>query len=72
MLGETFQTLLDAQERGIEIIRMATLYEELLGRVPIHHLESDWVIRSFVDEARSGSFFELGKRLLDIIGSIVW
>jgi exopolysaccharide biosynthesis polyprenyl glycosylphosphotransferase len=71
MLGETFQTLLDVQERGIEIIRMATLYEELMGRVPIHHLESDWIIRSFVDEARSGSFFEIGKRILDIIGSIV-
>ena len=71
MLGETFQTLLDAQERGIEIIRMPTLYEELLGRVPIHHLESDWIIRSFVDEARSSSFFEIGKRFLDIIGSIV-
>lgn len=71
MKGETFQTLLDIQERGLEIIRMPTLYEELLGRVPIHHLESDWVIRSFVDEARSGSFFEIGKRFLDIIGSII-
>ncbi len=71
MQGETFQTLLDVQERGLEIIRMPTLYEELLGRVPIHHLESDWVIRSFVDEARSGSFFEIGKRILDIIGSII-
>ncbi|MEI6289458.1 MAG: sugar transferase [Chloroflexota bacterium] len=71
MLGETFQTLLDVQEMGIEITRMPTLYEEMLGRVPIHHLESDWIIRSFVDEARSGSFFEFGKRILDIIGSIV-
>ncbi|MCX6078543.1 MAG: sugar transferase [Chloroflexi bacterium] len=71
MQGLTFQTLLDVQERGIEIIRMPTLYEELMGRVPIHHLESDWIIRSFVDEARSGSFFEIGKRVLDIIGSIV-
>jgi len=71
MMGETFQTLLDVQERGVEITRMATLYEELLGRVPIHHLESDWIIRSFVDEVRSGSFFEIGKRLLDIVGSII-
>jgi exopolysaccharide biosynthesis polyprenyl glycosylphosphotransferase len=71
LMGETFQTLLDVQERGIEIIRMTTLYEELLGRVPIHHLESDWILRSFVDEARSGSFFEMGKRLLDFLGSIV-
>jgi len=71
MQGETFQTLLDAQEGGTEIIRMATLYEELLGRVPVHHLESDWVIRSFVDEARSSSFYDFGQRLIDIIGSLV-
>ena len=71
MLGSTFQILLDAQEKGIEIARMQTIYEELLGRVPIHHLESDWVLRSFVDETRSGGLYEFGKRILDIIGSIV-
>jgi exopolysaccharide biosynthesis polyprenyl glycosylphosphotransferase len=71
MMGSTFQTLLDAQEQGTEIARMQTIYEELLGRVPIHNLESDWVLRSFVDESRSGGLYELGKRVLDIIGSIV-
>ena len=70
MMGGTFQILLDAQEQGTEIARMQTIYEELLGRVPIHHLESDWVLRSFVDESRSGGLYELGKRLLDIVGSI--
>jgi exopolysaccharide biosynthesis polyprenyl glycosylphosphotransferase len=69
--GETFQKILDAQEQGIEIIRMQTLYEELLGRVPIQHLESDWIIRSFVDETRMHGLYEVGKRLLDIIGSFV-
>jgi exopolysaccharide biosynthesis polyprenyl glycosylphosphotransferase len=71
MRGETFQSLLDAQEGGTEIIRMPTLYEELLGRVPINHLDPDWVIRSFVDESRSGGFYEMGKRFLDIIGGLV-
>lgn len=71
MQGETFQILLDVQEGGTEIVRMATLYEELLGRMPIHHLESDWILRSFVDEARTSSFAEFGQRLLDIVGSIV-
>lgn len=71
MLGSTFQILLDAQESGVEIARMQTIYEELLGRVPIRHLESDWVLRSFVDEARSGGLFEIGKRLLDVVGAIV-
>ncbi|HTX91061.1 MAG TPA: sugar transferase [Anaerolineales bacterium] len=71
MRGDTFQTLLDAQESGVDIVPMPTLYEELLGRVPIHHLESDWLIRSFVDQARVSGFYEIGKRLLDILAGLV-
>jgi exopolysaccharide biosynthesis polyprenyl glycosylphosphotransferase len=69
--GETFQKILDAQEKGIEIMRMQTIYEELLGRVPIQHLESDWIIRSFVDETRMHGLYEVAKRILDIIGALV-
>ncbi|MBU2610250.1 MAG: sugar transferase [Chloroflexi bacterium] len=71
MLGDTFQAILDAQESGIEITPMPTLYEEMLGRVPVHHLESDWLLRSFVDEARVSGFYEAGKRCLDILGGLV-
>jgi exopolysaccharide biosynthesis polyprenyl glycosylphosphotransferase len=66
--GSTFQTILDAQEQGVEVTRMPILYEEMTGRVPVHHLESDWIIRSFVDGLRVSGFYELTKRLLDIIG----
>ena len=71
MNGEMFQALLDAQERWVEIIRMPVLYEELLGRVPIQHLESDWLLRSFVDEVRTSSLYLIAKRLLDIFASLV-
>lgn len=71
MRGQTFQILLDAQERGLEVTRMSTIYEELLGRVPIHHLEADWVLRSFIDEARASVFYENAARLLDVLGSVV-
>ncbi|MEZ0394886.1 MAG: sugar transferase [Anaerolineales bacterium] len=71
MRGSTFQTILDAQERGLEVVPMPTLYEELLGRVPVHHLESEWLLRSFVDQARVGGFYELGKRLLDILLALI-
>ena len=71
MQGRMFQTLLDAQEMGIAITRMPVAYEELLGRVPIQHLEADWILRSFVDQARQNGFYELGKRLLDIAGGLV-
>jgi exopolysaccharide biosynthesis polyprenyl glycosylphosphotransferase len=71
MQGCMFQALLDAQETGVEITRMPVIYEDLLGRVPIRLLEADWILRSFVDEARVSVFFELEKRLLDIIGGLV-
>lgn len=71
MNGEMFQALLDAQQRGVEIIRMPVIYEELLGRVPIRHLESDWLLRSFVDELRVSSLYLIAKRLLDLLGSVV-
>ena len=68
VMGTTFQSILDAQERGVDVSRMRTLYEEMTGRVPIHHLESDWIIRSFVDEIRVSGFYELSKRLIDLVG----
>ncbi|HEX8992434.1 MAG TPA: sugar transferase [Anaerolineales bacterium] len=69
--GSTFQTILDVQERGVEVSRMPTLYEEITQRVPVHHLESDWLIRSFVDQLKVSMFYEFVKRLLDILGGIV-
>ncbi len=71
MHGSTFQAVLDAQERGIEVTPMPTLYEELFRRVPVRHLESEWLIRSFVDAARVSSFYEMGKRTLDVLGGLV-
>jgi FlaA1/EpsC-like NDP-sugar epimerase len=69
--GSTFQTLLDAQELGVEITRMPVAYEELLSRVPIRLLEADWILRSFVDQNRVSGFYEFGKRLTDIVGGLV-
>lgn len=67
--GAAFQTILDAQERGVDVTRMPILYEEMTSRVPVHHLESDWIIRSFVDGLHVSGFYDLTKRLLDIIGA---
>jgi len=54
----------------VDVTRMPILYEEMTGRVPIHHLESDWIIRSFVDEVRVSGFYDLFKRIVDIFGGI--
>ena len=64
-------SLLEAEENGIEITTLPIMYEELMGRVPIFLLESDWVLRSFVDQAHINRFYEIGKRLMDILGGLV-
>lgn len=66
-----FKALLEAEENGIEVTTMPSIYEQLLGRVPIALLQSDWVLRSFVDESHSSGAYDLGKRLLDIIGALI-
>ncbi len=69
--GETFQALLDAQELGVEIIRMPVVYEDLNQRVPIRILEADWILRSFVDDTSVSGFYSIAKRLVDLLGGLI-
>lgn len=71
MKGSMFQALLDAQELGVEIVRMPTAYEEVVGRVPILMLEANWILRSFVDELRVNGFYLLIKRSMDVLGGAI-
>lgn len=71
MRTETFEALLEAEERGVEVTTMPIMYEELLGRVPIFLLQSDWILRSFVDQAHPSGVYEFGKRFLDVLGGLV-
>jgi FlaA1/EpsC-like NDP-sugar epimerase len=63
--------ILSAEEQGIEVTTMPAVYEELFGRVPINLLADDWVLRSFVDRAHASSSYELFKRFMDILISVV-
>ncbi len=71
MNEDTFRVLLDAQEQGVEITRMPVAYEQILDRVPVHYLEADWMLRSFVDATRINRLNELLKRWLDVLGGLV-
>jgi exopolysaccharide biosynthesis polyprenyl glycosylphosphotransferase len=71
MQPKLFAVLLDAEEKGIEITTMPVVYEQLMGRVPIQLLQSDWILRSFFDDIHADVFFEMVKRVLDILGGLV-
>lgn len=71
MQSTTFQTMIEAQEKGLIITRMPVAYEELLERVPVDYLEADWILRSFVNESRVSAFYRVINRLLDFLGGLV-
>ncbi len=66
-----FQSILTAQEEGINLTTMTETYESLSGRVPIDLLESDWVVRAFLDRAPTSGFYRLAKRLMDLLLSLI-
>jgi len=70
MASNGFNVLVEAEENGVQISSMAIMYEELTGRVPIYLLSSDWILRSFYDFAHANRFYEIGKRIIDIIGGM--
>lgn len=69
--GGTFQSLLDAQELGIEITRMPVAYEDLNQTVPIRILEADWILRSFVDDTGVSGTYHVAKRIMDLLGGLI-
>ena len=66
-----FDCLTQSEERGITVTTMPMIYEELLGRVPVHLLNTDWLLRSFYDMSHSSLFYEILKRLFDILGGLI-
>ena len=57
--------VVSAQEQNVDVVRMQTVYENLLHRIPIRHLGSDAVLASAGDA--SGDLFRLSKRAVDLL-----
>ncbi|NPV84723.1 MAG: sugar transferase [Anaerolineae bacterium] len=71
MSSQMFQAVMTAEERGVIVTSMPIVYEEILGRVPIFLLQSDWILRSFLDQIHVSGFYEILKRGMDIIGGLI-
>ncbi len=57
--------LLHCQEAGMQVTTLATLYEQVLQRVPVRHLGPAWVVGSFL-AVPGGEGSPLAKRVLDV------
>ena len=69
--GELTGRLVGAQEAGIRVIPMSAVYEQALWRVPIDHLEPNWLFTSYAEAVSAKDASRLAKRLVDLVGGIV-
>ena len=60
------QRLLRCQEAGTHVVRLAQLYEDTRGRVPVEHVAPSWLVTNFFDVAQFRDRSPLAKRLLDV------
>jgi exopolysaccharide biosynthesis polyprenyl glycosylphosphotransferase len=67
--GDMFQTVMDCNERGIQITPMPILYERMTGRVAVEHVGSNWLVVLPIDGVSAFSPFLLLKRLADVLVS---
>ena len=63
--------LLKCQEQGVHVVRFAQLYEDVLKRVPVEHVESTWPLTSFFDIAKYRDNSPAAKRLVDVLAGVV-
>ncbi|NLC55723.1 MAG: TIGR03013 family PEP-CTERM/XrtA system glycosyltransferase [Armatimonadetes bacterium] len=64
-----FSTLCACAEQGVRVVSMATLYEEVTGRVPVKHIDDRWFLYCFAPERQR--FYEAVKRGVDLLVSAV-
>lgn len=71
MNKDLFDSLTMAEENGLTVITMPRVYEDLLKRIPVYLLGTDWMVRDFYDQAHSSVLQDVMKRLFDLSGAVL-
>lgn len=71
MTAGMFQSILTLQEKGMNMATMQDTYESLTNRIPISLVESDWVIRSFIERKPTSGLYRIFKRLMDLVIGLI-
>jgi exopolysaccharide biosynthesis polyprenyl glycosylphosphotransferase len=64
--ADLLQTLMGCAEKGVEMIPMPVIYEQLTGRVPVEHVGEKWYVAIPIHPRATGTFWGLTKRAMDI------
>ena len=68
--GTLLAALGECQEKGIDVLPMSQVHEDLLHRVPVTYLESEWLFTSFAEGIRVRDASRIAKRVVDIVGAL--
>jgi lipopolysaccharide/colanic/teichoic acid biosynthesis glycosyltransferase len=61
--------LVQYQQRGVQVVDFARLYEDALHRIPIRHVEHSWVLTRLFSSSGLRSRSPMAKRALDLAGA---
>ncbi len=64
-----FHAVVNARQRRVNVLEMQTVHEQVLQRIPIHHVSSDSVIAVLGNA--DGNLSSLAKRAVDIAAGVV-
>lgn len=64
---EWLAALVAWREQGVQIVNMATVYEELTGRVPVEHVGKNWSVLLPLEQDATRGLNGLFKRGVDVI-----
>ena len=59
--------VLNARLKGLDVVEMATVYERLTGRIPVEHIEDQWLLFADGFYLISKEYIQRIKRLGDIL-----
>jgi sugar transferase (PEP-CTERM system associated) len=59
--------VLESRLQGLEIVEMPTVYERLIGRVPVQHIEDQWLLLSEGFFLLSKDYVQKWKRIGDFV-----
>lgn len=70
MSADLVQRLLRGFERGVRVVPMPALYEQITGRIPVEHIGERWLATLPLDRDPR-TFFLMAKRFSDVVVSLI-
>lgn len=61
--------IINCSQKGIEIRDIASIFEEIAGKIPLKYVSDFWILYSHMN--KTGFYFKKIKRLVDILSSFI-